>query len=93
MIAISDVSGGIIREEGLDIDEISEFIANKKLLMDYEAEGVKHISNEELLECDCDVLIPAFKVSKECDCTMRYAAYIVALRKLDYAERIKGIFP
>lgn len=59
MIAISDVSGGIIREEGLDIDEISEFIANKKLLMDYEAEGVKHISNEELLECDCDVLIPA----------------------------------
>jgi glutamate dehydrogenase (NAD(P)+) len=59
VIAISDVSGGIIREEGLDIDEISEFIANKKLLMDYEAEGVKHISNEELLECDCDVLIPA----------------------------------
>lgn len=32
-------------------------------------------------------------VVKECDCTFRMAAYIVALRKLLYAEEIKGIFP
>lgn len=32
-------------------------------------------------------------VVKECDCTYRMAAYIVALRKLIYAEEIKGIFP
>ena len=32
-------------------------------------------------------------VIEECHCTFRMAAYIVALRKLIYAEEIKGIFP
>lgn len=32
-------------------------------------------------------------VVDECNCTFRMAAYIVALRKLVYAEEIKGIFP
>ena len=32
-------------------------------------------------------------VINECHCTFRMAAYIVALRKLIYAEEIKGIFP
>ncbi|MFI3169496.1 MAG: Glu/Leu/Phe/Val dehydrogenase [Faecalibacterium sp.] len=32
-------------------------------------------------------------VKDECSCTLRMAAYIVALRKLIYAEEIKGIFP
>lgn len=32
-------------------------------------------------------------VVEECKCTYRMAAYIVALRKLIYAEEIKGIFP
>ena len=31
-------------------------------------------------------------VVEECSCTCRMAAYIVALRKLVYAENIKGIF-
>lgn len=29
------------------------------LLKDYNAPGVEHITNEELLTCECDVLIPA----------------------------------
>ena len=163
VVAVSDVSGG-------------------NLLKDYNAPGVEHITNEELLTCECDVLIPAalenqitaevaekvkcsyiieaangptseagdvvlenrgipvipdifancggvivsyfewvqniqeltwsrervnemladlmskafmdiLSVKKECDCTFRMAAYIVALRKLVYAEEIKGIFP
>lgn len=32
-------------------------------------------------------------VTEECHCSYRMAAYIVALRKLIYAEEIKGIFP
>ena len=44
-----------------------------------------------------DLMSKAFmdilSVKKECDCTFRMAAYIVALRKLVYAEEIKGIFP
>lgn len=59
IVALSDVSGAIYCEKGLDADAISEFIESGKMLADYEAEGVKHISNEELLTCECDVLIPA----------------------------------
>lgn len=33
------------------------------------------------------------ETAAECNCTLRMAAYIVALRKLIYAEEIKGIFP
>lgn len=183
VIAVSDVSGGVYCPTGLNIEEINETIIMKKLqLKDYHAPGVTHITNEEVLTCTCDVLIPAalenqitaqnasnlncsfivegangptteqadeilkernilivpdifansggvivsffewvqniqeltwereqvntmleqimtksfnmlLQTSKECDCTLRMAAYIVALRKLVYAEKIKGIFP
>ncbi len=60
VIAVSDVSGGIICEEGLDINEVVEFIANKKrLLKDYKNDKVKFVTNEEVLTCDADVLVPA----------------------------------
>lgn len=182
IVALSDVSGGIFCEAGLDADAISEFLEKGNLLKDYEKEGVAHITNEELLETECDVLVPAalenqitednaerlkcsyiveaangpttreadeilekrgipvvpdifansggvivsyfewvqniqeltwernrvnemledlmsksfgeiMDAAKECDCTLRMAAYIVALRKLVYAEDIKGLFP
>lgn len=182
VVALSDVSGGIYCEAGLDADAISEFLEKGNLLKDYEKEGVAHITNEELLETECDVLVPAalenqitednaeklkcsyiveaangpttreadeilekrgipvvpdifansggvivsyfewvqniqeltwernrvnemledlmsksfgeiMDAAKECDCTLRMAAYIVALRKLVYAEEIKGLFP
>ncbi len=59
IVGLSDVSGAIYCEKGLDADAISTFIESGHMLSDYEADGVKHISNAELLECDCDVLIPA----------------------------------
>lgn len=60
VVAVSDVSGGVYKEDGLNIDEITEFQdGGKKLLKDYEADGVKHISNEDILTCECDVLVPA----------------------------------
>lgn len=60
VIAVSDVSGGIYHPGGLDIPEVLQFIgAGKKLLKDYHAENVQHISNAELLELDTDILIPA----------------------------------
>lgn len=34
-----------------------------------------------------------FSVSNELHCTLRMAAYIVALKKLIFAEELKGIFP
>ena len=59
IVALSDVSGAIYCKAGLDADKISEFVDAGHLLEEYNEEGVEHISNEELLTVDCDVLIPA----------------------------------
>ena len=180
---VSDVSGAIYCPDGLDIEDISAFLETPgSLLKDYDAKGVVHITNKELLTSECDILVPAAlentiteeiakevrckyiveaangpttteadlileergipvipdifansggvivsyfewvqniqeltwerdqvnsmleglmtksyreiaSVVSEFECTYRMAAYIVALRKLIYAEEIKGIFP
>jgi len=59
IVALSDVSGAIYCEKGLDPDAITAFVEEGNYLKDYAGDGVCHISNEELLECDCDVLVPA----------------------------------
>ena len=183
VVAISDVSGGIYCKEGLDIPAISDFVEEgKNYLENYDATDVIHISNEELLICECDILVPAamenqinetiagklqcsfviegangpttaaaddilmargitlvpdifansggvivsyfewvqniqeltwerervnemlenimtkafyeiLEESNKTKCSLRMAAYILALRRLLYAEEIKGIFP
>lgn len=61
VVAVSDVSGGIYKAEGLDIPAILEFLSKdrKNLLKDYNEDGLTRISNSELLELDVKVLIPA----------------------------------
>lgn len=61
VVAVSDVSGGIYKKEGLNIPAILKFLGadRKNLLKDYEEEGMTRISNSELLELDVTVLIPA----------------------------------
>lgn len=60
IVAVGDYSGGVYKEEGLNIPEILAFLSDRKnCLKDYNAEGVTHITNDELLTCKCDVLIPA----------------------------------
>lgn len=61
IIAVSDVSGGIYCKDGLDIPAIITYLSNKKgcLLEDYQAAGIIHITNEELLLLETYVLIPA----------------------------------
>lgn len=61
VVAVSDVSGGLYKEDGLNIYELLEFTKNNpdKLFEDYEAEGVCHITNAEVLSTKCTVLIPA----------------------------------
>jgi glutamate dehydrogenase (NAD(P)+) len=57
IIAISDIHGGIYDQRGLNIPEILDYLATHKTL-----EGYPHaepISNHELLELECEVLIPA----------------------------------
>lgn len=182
VVAISDVYGAIYCESGLNADQVTAYVENGGKLTDYNAEGVIHMTNEELLLCDCDVLIPAalenqitayiakqvkcsyivegangpttvdadkilqergiklvpdifansggvivsyfewvqniqeiawekpqvnemletiltkafkeiIEESKRSDCTLRMAAYIIALKRLIHTEEIKGIFP
>ena len=60
VVAISDISGGLFCGDGLDIDAISVFLEKEgALLKDYNAPGIKHITNDEVLTCKCDVLVPA----------------------------------
>ncbi|HHY47721.1 MAG TPA: Glu/Leu/Phe/Val dehydrogenase [Firmicutes bacterium] len=62
VVAVSDVSGGIYNPQGLDIKDVSRYVYSPegiRLLKDYEGKGVEHITNEELLTMDVDVLIPA----------------------------------
>ncbi len=60
VVAVSDVSGGLYSKDGLHVEEILKFLSqNGNLIKDYKAPGVSHITNDELLTCDADVLIPA----------------------------------
>jgi glutamate dehydrogenase (NAD(P)+) len=61
VIAVSDATGGYIRRGGLNIKEMLKYAANhpRRLLEGYQAPGVERITNAELLEMPCDVLVPA----------------------------------
>lgn len=60
IIAVSDKSGGLYQKEGLDIKVISDYLKQPgSLLADYDDGKAEHITNRQLLTCDCDVLIPA----------------------------------
>ena len=60
VVAVSDVSGGIYKAEGLDIPAICQYLSTRgNLLSGYTEDGITRISNEEVLESDVTVLIPA----------------------------------
>jgi len=57
VVAVSERASGIFDERGIDIDLAGAFYKENGTLKDFgEADA---ISNEELLACECDVLIPA----------------------------------
>lgn len=58
IIAVSDVSGGILNPEGLDMDAVFAHVSKRKLLSELEGD-FKRITNAEILTMECDVLIPA----------------------------------
>ena len=61
IVAASDVTGGVYCNTGLNIDELLRFITNDggRAIQEYNVPGVTHITNDELLTIECDVLIPA----------------------------------
>ncbi|MCI6946837.1 MAG: Glu/Leu/Phe/Val dehydrogenase [Clostridiales bacterium] len=59
IVAVSDVSGAIYNENGLDISGIYKYLDSGKNLLDGYTGDCKRITNAELLELPCDILIPA----------------------------------
>jgi len=59
VVAVSDSSGGIFSEEGLNVEEVADIKSKAGSVTAYQKSGVKKISNEELLELDVNVLVPA----------------------------------
>ena len=57
VVAVSDVEGGIYNPDGLDIKEVVNHLHNTGSVVGFP--GSEHVSNSELLELPCDVLIPA----------------------------------
>jgi len=56
VVGISDVSGGIHAPDGLDLEAARNWIAAHGSLEDFPAE---HVTNAELLELPCDILVLA----------------------------------
>jgi glutamate dehydrogenase (NAD(P)+) len=57
IIAVSQRKSGIYNEHGVDVDHLGVYYRQRGDMADY-PDG-EAITNDELLTCDCDVLIPA----------------------------------
>ena len=57
VIAVSDSKGGVLNPEGLDVNNLIEYKKRTGSVLDFE--GSEEINGNDLLELECDVLIPA----------------------------------
>jgi glutamate dehydrogenase (NAD(P)+) len=57
VLAVSDVSGGIHDEAGLDLGDVATWVGTHGSLASYP--DARHVSNAELLELPCDILVLA----------------------------------
>ncbi|MDG1875734.1 MAG: Glu/Leu/Phe/Val dehydrogenase dimerization domain-containing protein, partial [Mariniblastus sp.] len=57
IVGISDVSGGYYKSDGIDIPEALHYMIENRSLKGFE--NAEKISNEDLLELDCELLVPA----------------------------------
>ncbi len=56
IVAVSDSQGGIYNPKGLDARDVMRFKAENRTVVGYP--GTDRLTNEELLELECDVLVP-----------------------------------
>jgi glutamate dehydrogenase (NAD(P)+) len=57
VVAVSDIKGGLYRPSGLDLGAIDEWVRKNRYLEGFpDADAV---TNSELLELECDILVPA----------------------------------
>ncbi|MCG3148233.1 MAG: Glutamate dehydrogenase [Verrucomicrobiae bacterium] len=58
VVAVSDYTGGFYNPQGLDVNALIDYAATHKHFGELKGVGDR-ITNEQLLELECDVLIPA----------------------------------
>jgi len=56
IVAVSDVSGGIFNGDGLNITKLLEYVKQTKGVKNFP--GTQVLSNEQLLEVECEALLP-----------------------------------
>lgn len=60
ILAMSNSTCGIYNPNGLDVNDVINYMSTKgNLLKNYKADGVQVITNKELLELPCTILVPA----------------------------------
>ena len=57
VMAVSDLSGGVVNERGLDLDDVAAWVRDSGSLSGY-PHG-EHVTNADLLELPCDILVLA----------------------------------
>lgn len=57
IIAVSDVNGGLVNRNGIDVPKLFQYVDKQRTVEGFD--GADAISNDDLLELECDVLIPA----------------------------------
>jgi glutamate dehydrogenase (NAD(P)+) len=57
LLAVSDISGGVYLATGLDFDHVRDWVSDYGTLAEYP--DAEHVSNAELLELPCDILVLA----------------------------------
>jgi glutamate dehydrogenase (NAD(P)+) len=57
IIGISDVTGGLHNEKGINLWDLDKYVAEKGVVAGFP--GAEPVSNEELLLLPCDILVPA----------------------------------
>lgn len=57
VMAVSDVDGGIYNPKGLDLTSLDEHVAKTRSVAGFP--GTEPVSNAQLLEIPCDILVPA----------------------------------
>jgi glutamate dehydrogenase (NAD(P)+) len=59
VIAISDMNGGVYNPKGLDVQKVLDCRNQYACILDKQTPQWDEISNQELLELECDILVPA----------------------------------
>jgi glutamate dehydrogenase (NAD(P)+) len=59
VVAISDSEGGVYDPDGLDLQKLESTKASTGSVMNYESKNAQKLTNDQLLQLDVDILIPA----------------------------------